>query len=212
MPLLKIHTLGKEQAWAVWRIAESEDKLTTLVNERCPADVVNSQKRLEWLAARALTKQVINDFGHSYVGIDKNEFGKPFLKNNPHHISLSHSYPFVMVQVDLQQNIGIDLEQPKEKLRTVAKRVFSVSEVADGGNDIIKLCVYWCAKEALYKIHGKRNLLFTDHLKVDPFKLLKQGYLTGKIVLNGLTTVVRLQYLVENEYVAVYTSPEIHLT
>ncbi len=207
MPLLKIHTLGKQQAWAVWHIAESERELSDLAMETCPAEIVNSQKRLEWAAARALTRELLENLGCSYFGMEKDEFGKPFLKKNSHHISLSHSYPYVMVQVDDKHGVGIDLEQPKEKLRVIATRVFTKSEVSDAANDVVKLCIYWCAKEALYKFYGKKNLLFTDHLKVDPFQLSSSGYLTGRIVFNEQETIVHLQYLVQKEYVLVYTSP-----
>jgi 4'-phosphopantetheinyl transferase len=79
--------------------------------------------------------------------------------------------------------------------------------VSDAANDLVKLCIYWCAKEALYKIHGKKNLLFADHLRVEPFTLSTGGYLLGRILFNEKETIVHLQYLVEREYVIVYTAP-----
>ncbi len=208
MPILKIHSLGKQRAWAVWHITETEEALAGYAKERCPDEIINTQKRLEWTAARALTRAILESFNDEYFGIGKNQFGKPFLKKSPHHISLSHSYPYVIVQIDGTHDVGVDLEQPKEKLRVVAKRVFSHGEVEDAANDLVKLCIYWCAKEALYKIYGKKNLLFTDHLKVDPFHLSSDGYLVGRIVFNREETVVHLQYLVEKDYTLVFTSPE----
>jgi 4'-phosphopantetheinyl transferase len=209
MPILKIHSLGKQQGWAVWHITESEEQLSRQSMETCPGEIINHQKRLEWTAARALARTILEGFGGTYSGVGKNELGKPFLKNNPHFISLSHSYPYVMVQIDDKHDVGIDLEQPKEKLRIVAPRVFTKNEVDDAANDLVKLCIYWCAKEALYKYYGKKNLLFTDHLKVDPFPLASGGYLVGRIVFNEKETIVQLQYLVERDYVLVFTSPEI---
>ena len=206
MPLLKIHSLGKQQAWAAWHITETEQELSYKAMETCPDEIINAQKRLEWAAARALTRAILESFGCEYFGMGKNEFGKPSLKKNTHYISLSHSYPYVMVQIDDQHDVGVDLEQPKEKLRAVAHRVFSKSEVDNAENDLVKLCIYWCAKEALYKYYGKKNLLFTDHLKVDPFHLSSNGHLVGRIVLNGKETIVHLQYLVETEYVLVFTA------
>jgi 4'-phosphopantetheinyl transferase len=206
MPLLKIHTLGKQRAWAVWHITEKEQELSNNATEYCPTEVINTLKRLEWLASRALTKGLMESMGCEYHGIGKNEFGKPFLKNNPHHISLSHSYPYVLAQVDIAHDVGVDLEQPKEKLRTVASRVFTKTEVDDAANDLVKLCIYWCAKEALYKVHGRKNILFTDHLKVESFRLATTGTLVGRIIHHSKETIVHLQYLVEMEYVLVYTS------
>jgi hypothetical protein len=41
----------------------------------------------------------------------------------------------------------------------------------EGGDDIEKLstehlCVHWCAKEALYKLYGERELDFREHILV----------------------------------------------
>ena len=101
--------------------------------------------------------------------------------------------------------MGIDIEQPKEKLLRVAPRVLSNTEEEDAGSDIIKHCVYWCAKEAMYKIYGKRGLHFNSQLNLDPFELKRSGSLTGYIRANGIPTVVSLGYIVRGDYVLVYT-------
>jgi phosphopantetheinyl transferase len=209
MPLLKTQVLGKERAWALWHISETEQELSYLSMETCPEDIIHEQKRLEWLAARALLKAIVEGFGLDYYGLRKDEFGKPFLKEQVHQISLSHSFPYVAAQVDRLQPVGIDLEQPKEKLKTIAHRVFSPEEAHDAGDDITKLCIYWCAKESLYKIYGKRNLLFTDHLYVAPFSMENIGRLTGKISAGEIEMVASLAYEVTPEFVLVYTATPI---
>src|SRR4051812_17989813 len=83
MPLLKIHSLGKEQAWAVWHITETEQALSGNALEDCPQNLINSHKRMEWMAARLLTQAIIENIGRKYHGLGKDEFGKPFLKNHP---------------------------------------------------------------------------------------------------------------------------------
>ncbi len=209
MPLQKIQTLGKEQAWGLWQITETEEELSFASMESCPEEIVNRQKRLEWQAARVLIKSLLEDFGLPYYGLRKDEFGKPYLKDHIHQISLSHSYPYVLAQIDRWQAVGVDLEQPKEKLRKIAYRVFSKDEVKDADNNVVKLCIYWCAKESLYKIYGKRTLRFTDHLQVMPFILSQSGSLTGKIQLPENETVRHLQYLVLEDFVIVYTEAQI---
>ena len=205
MPLQQTHSLGKEKCWAIWNVTESATELSYAAMESCPEEIVSLQKRLEWLAARALLRSMLDNIGIQYYGIRKNEFGKPFLKEHSHHISLSHSFPYVVAQIDKQQEVGIDLEQPKEKLRTIARRVFSKDEVSDAANDIVKLCIYWCAKESLYKIYGKRNLIFTDHLQVMPFVLSESGRLIGKILLPDIEMICHLRYLIKEDFVIVYT-------
>ena len=209
MPILKLQSIGNDQAWAYWQIQESERELSYLAQESCPDEILFPQKRLEWLAGRALIRALVENCGLEYHGLRKNEFGKPFLKTHPHQISLSHSFPYVAAQIDRHQSVGIDLEEPKEKLRKIAPRIFSQTEVDDAGNDLVKLCIYWCAKEALYKIHGKRNVLFTDHLQVNPFTLAKSGSLSGAIHFAENTSTVNLNYLVMKDFVVVYTQSQI---
>ncbi|MBL7865028.1 MAG: 4'-phosphopantetheinyl transferase superfamily protein [Cyclobacteriaceae bacterium] len=205
MPLSKIESLGTGRVWGVWLVTETETDLSFLSFESCPEDLVHPQKRLEWLAGRALIRTLLEKIDLSYDGIRKDEFGKPFLKTHPHAISLSHSYPYVAAQIDKDQAVGIDVEQPKEKLRQVGPRVLTAAEVADAQDDLTKLCIYWCAKEAMYKLFGKRNLMFTDHLSVDPFTLAGTGKLQGCIQIKGDERQVSMSYRVTEEYVLVYT-------
>ncbi len=208
MPLSRIETLGIERAWGLWNIDEPEPDLSFLSFETCPEDIIYPQKRLEWLAGRALIRTLVESIDLSYEGIRKDEFGKPFLKKHPHAISLSHSYPFVAAQIDALQPVGIDVEQVKEKLRQVGPRVLAPEEVVDAQGDLVKLCIYWCAKEALYKIYGRRNLMFSDHLRIQPFTLADTGNLTGQILVVPKTITVRLGYHVTKDYVLVYTATQ----
>ena len=205
MPQVKIQKQGKESGWALWFISESEQELAEVSGADCPGEIINHQKRLEWLAGRALMKTLVEFNGLSYLGIRKDEYGKPFLNELPHQISLSHSYPYVAGQIDLLQAVGVDVEQPKEKLLKIAHRIMSPEELEDAGTNIIKHCVYWCAKETLYKIHGKRGLHFSDQLNLEPFPLDKSGTLKGIIRENDSRRHVNLAYSVQPDYVIVYT-------
>jgi phosphopantetheinyl transferase len=205
MPLLKIQKTDKQSGWALWFITEQESELTEASGEQVDSSIVSYTKRLEWLAGRALIKSLVEQCGLEFHGIDKDEYGKPFLKKYSHPISLSHSYPYVAAQIDPAIEVGIDLEQPKSKLLNVAHRVLSVTELEDAGNDITKHCIYWCAKEAMYKSYGKRGLHFADHLLVAPFELMRGGDLKGKIIANGNSRELKLVYSVQPDYVLVYT-------
>jgi phosphopantetheinyl transferase len=207
MPLVKLEMTGVESTWGLWEINETEQELAFLAMESCPDDIIAPAKRREFLAGRALIKTLVEKIGAEYTGIRKDEQGKPFLKDQKHEISLSHSSPYVAAQIHSGSPVGIDIEQPKEKLLRVAPRVLSSTEEKDAGTDIIKHCVYWCAKEAMYKIHGKRGLHFNSQLNLDPFELKKSGNLTGYIKATGEPTKVSLGYAVRGDYVLVYTKP-----
>lgn len=206
MPRLKITRLDKQSSWGLWYISESEQELSFEAMESCPEDLINPQKKLEWLAGRALVRALVENSGLTYAGMSKDIYGKPALKALPHHISLSHSFPYVAAQMDRHQDVGIDLEQPKPKLLTIAHRVLSPAEQQHAGEDVVKHCIYWCAKEALYKIHGKRGLHFATQLLVDPFTLSLAGTLQGRIV-SEHETLAHLGYLVQPDYVLVFTQP-----
>lgn len=205
MPLVKLQKTGKQSGWAIWFITEKKDELAQLSPEPCPEDIVSPQKQLEWLAGRVLIKTLVEQSGMPYHGLYKDEFGKPYLKDHPNPISLSHSFPYVAAQLDASVSVGIDLEQPKDKLLNIAHRIMAEGERIDAGQDVVKHCVYWCAKEAMYKIYGKRGLIFSNHLNVVPFVLQKSGELKGRIEDNGRSVDVALKYTVQPEYVLVYT-------
>lgn len=205
MPLIKIQKSNKQSGWGLWFISESEQELLNLVHDELDTSIINPYKKREWLAGRALLKELVSQAGIEYQGTLKNEFGKPFLKGLNHHISLSHSFPYVAAQIDDMREVGIDIEQPKPKLFNIAHRIMKPEELSDAGEDMVKHCIYWCAKEAMYKIYGKRGLHFSSQLIVENFKLTNSGMLHGTIIANNTEQVVQLRYLVQPDYVLVFT-------
>ncbi len=206
MPLLKMEMTAKQCGWAIWFIGETKAELESLTSERSPLEIISEQKQLEWLAGRTIIKSLVENCELTYEGIYKDEFGKPFLLKLPNQISLTHSFPYVAAQIDIQKSVGIDLEQPKEKLLRIAPRVMASYELVDAGKDIVKHCVYWCAKEALYKVYGRRGLIFSNHLNIEPFMLQPFGNLKGRIEADGNEIKVDLCYSVHPEFVLVYTN------
>ncbi len=205
MPLQSFQAKDQQSGWALWFITESEEALQQHVHESIPVEITSHQKRLEWLAGRLLIKTLVEKCGLVFQGMTKDEFGKPHLIHHSHFISLSHSYPFVAAQIDQYSLVGIDIEQPKEKLLKIAHRVLSKEEVQDAGMDTVKHCVYWCGKEALYKIDGKKGLHFINQLNITPFLLEKSGKLHGIISSNSGKQKVTLGYEVHQDFVVVYT-------
>ncbi len=205
MPLLELDKIlvGKI---ALWCITEDERFLANQANvEKCPDEIISKQKRLEWLSGRLLIRHIVETSGLSYKGIRKDEFGKPYLNDIDQHISLSHSYPYVAAQLHPHHSVGIDIEQPKDKLLKIAPRILDQTELKNAGENIVKHCVYWCAKEALYKVYGRRGLLFTNHLHVKPFELKERGDLEGWITIGSDKLFNQLHYIVTEDYVLVYS-------
>jgi 4'-phosphopantetheinyl transferase len=204
MPLENLHS-NTNRAWALWKIDETESFFAGEVYtvEQIPDTITNSQKRLEYLAARVLLKVLLNQWNIPFEGLTKDIFGKPFLKNSDCHISLSHSYPYVAAIIDRHQEVGIDLEQPKDKLLRIASRVLSESELYDAGANPVKHCIYWSAKETLIKIYGKKGLALAQNLQIEPFLLQNQGNLVGRIIVEGISITIKLTYIVYDNFVVV---------
>ena len=208
MPLEKI-VVEPDRAWALWRIDEDENGLLREVDayESVSATLTNPQKRLEYLAGRVLTKEVMKVLGLNFRGITKDEFGKPFPTTYDFQLSLSHSFPYVAVLMDRHESAGIDLEQPKDKLFRIASRVHHPEELKDAGTDSIKHCIYWCAKESLVKWYGKKDLIFAENMFISPFQRQNEGDITGRIIASGKETMIPLHYIVYPNFVVVFTKP-----
>jgi 4'-phosphopantetheinyl transferase len=207
MPLEKI-VVEPDRAWALWRIEEEEGDLAKEVNEheQISETFTNPMKRLEWLAGRVLTKEVMKALQLNFQGITKDEFGKPFPRASSFQLSLSHSFPYVAVLMDRYFPAGIDLEQPKDKLFRIASRIHHQEELKDAGTDLVKHCIYWCAKESLIKWYGKKDLIFAEHMFIGPFERKHEGDIHGKIIAAGKETMIPLHYIVYPNFVVVFTN------
>jgi phosphopantetheinyl transferase len=204
MPLAKI-VQDKDGVWAIWKITEEEDLLREHLqfDEGIPESITNPKKRLEWLGGRIIVKAMLNAINLPFNGVVKDEHGKPFPKGHRHQLSLSHSFPYVAGLVDEHVPGGIDREQPKTKLLSLAPRILHPEELQDAGSDVQKHCVYWCAKESLVKVHGKKDLTFAENLIINPFSLKNEGDIVGRIIVKGSERVIPLHYQVTDDFVMV---------
>jgi 4'-phosphopantetheinyl transferase len=207
MPLEKI-VVETDRAWALWEIKEDEKSLLQQIEpyETVSETLTNTQKRLEWMAGRAATKDVMTAMDLQFQGIVKDEYGKPFPVGYDFQLSLSHSFPYVAVLLTKKVKAGIDLEQPKEKLLRIAPRIHHSAELLDLGTDIVKHCIYWCAKESLVKFYGKKDLIFAENIFIEPFDRNAEGDIFGKIIINQVASVIPLHYIVYPKFVLVFTS------
>jgi len=198
MPVVKTTKINEKSTYAIWEVTEGLEELKSLANQiphlQLPdEDVSNEIKQIEWIAGRLLLAALTKDRGYEYLGIYKDEYGKPHLKGNECHISLSHSYPYVVAIIHEDKAVGIDVEQPKEKLLRIAHKFLSEEEQDRCGEDTSLLCTYWCAKEALYKLYGKKKLIFKENLVVDHLPNQGNNLLFGRVIVNGTTNEYQLQ-------------------
>ncbi len=180
MALVYQHQLDEKTAFAVWRIEESADDLYSRLqlngHEKTYIDSLNNGKRnLHWLSTRVLLREMLHT--DSYIDCRVDEHGKPYLVNFPHQISLSHSFDYAAVMISKDKPVGIDIELVKEKIVRIEDKFLCREELLfiDPVHRIDHLYICWCAKEAVYKLQGKRNVSFKDHIRLHPFSYAPKG-------------------------------------
>ncbi len=208
MPLFWIDSFSPAGAVAVWSIREEADELSFHAGDMiAPDEVVHPRKRQEWLAGRSAARVLAQRFRLPEISIDKDEFGKPYIRDSPTALSLTHSFPYAAAILHRNESVGIDLEQPSEKILKIRSRFMSPAELEDAADSIPKLTLYWCAKEALYKWWGKRGIHFSTELYVSPFAMDETGDLPAQVRKETRVFSVPLYYRVFPDFVMVYTKP-----
>lgn len=177
MPLLFSKSINTFSAYAVWNIQETNDELKKIFSEEISANHYHPSKLAEWMVGRILIKSLCAQFDIPFEGVISLKTGKPVLKNGLAEISISHSFPMAAAMIHLKEPCGIDLELPRHKLMQVKEKFTNGSEKSYT-DDLHQLCVIWCAKEVLYKIHNRKTLSLKDDTSV---KILSEERVTGSI-------------------------------
>jgi 4'-phosphopantetheinyl transferase len=199
MPITFHQNINEDTEIGLWRITETPEDLMARLqlkeHELNLLSLLGKEKRsLHWLATRVLLRKMLNT--NHYIDCQADENGKPILMNHPHHISLSHSYEYAAVIVSKTKKVGIDIEIIKEKIERVKNKFLSQQELnfINSEHQIEQLYVCWCAKEALYKLNGKKETSFKDHIHLEKFKYQENGNLFGKIEKENIAHHFTVQY------------------
>jgi phosphopantetheinyl transferase len=202
--------IDNEAICAVWRITESPGELLAMIrlSDREKAlyeGFLVEERRKQWLAYRILIRTLLEP---DEVPVEYDALGKPYLAGSDRHISVTHSGDLAAVIMSRKGAVGIDIERVRPKIERVKERFLSAEELEAAGNppDAGLLTLAWCAKEALYKLYGLRNLDFRGQMKVHLPERLKECEFKGEVTANGATSVYRLQSRLLGPYVLVYAA------
>ena len=209
MPIVKIENISEGVSLGLWKIEEKADDLLKRSflspSEKKELDSIsNIKKRKEWLGARALLKAMVDERGLKYSGLIKDEYKKPFLVNQPNHISISHCFPYAAVLIHDNSPCGIDIEEPKPALFHIANKFLSEKEQEFIARNPKNLCLAWAAKEALYKIHGRKRLSFKESMELSPFNINEGGDLQAKVVYENMERFFTLNFQCLDNHVMCY--------
>lgn len=209
MPLILEKNIDSGLKMGVWQIKEAEEwflgNMWLKPEERSDLQQLKSRtKREQRLAYRMVLIHLLgrNDFLITY---DENR--KPYLSGITGHISVSHSGDLAAAMINMNKPAGIDIEQVSPRILPLSERFLSLQECMNSGGrkDPGMLTLYWGAKEALYKMDGKKGLVFKEDLIIDDFPLRESGRLSGIIKRGSLSGQHRLEYQHILDYVLVHT-------
>ncbi|MFT4532964.1 MAG: 4'-phosphopantetheinyl transferase [Saprospiraceae bacterium] len=193
---------------SIWRVTEPESYFESKLDIHGPEEEIieklSARKKLEWLASRYLLHLMS---GRALRGeFDKDEHGKPHLKDSDYHVSISHSNNHISV-IASPHLVGIDIQKYVRNISRIrSKFVTEVEEkFIDESDPTRMLHIIWGAKESLYKAYGKRGLGFKKHIHVHSISgTNKQGAFKGKVLKGSYEKEFDLFYHFFDEYILVY--------
>ncbi len=210
MPLLKTEVINKECVWGLWEITETMEELyhQWTPNEHDTAyfmSISHEGRRRQTLASRVLVQNLLQHWGKYYLGIIKNRQGRPLLSEHEYYVSVSHTEHYAVAILHQSDPVGIDIEPIKEKLARIIPRVLAVEEYRHANQNLEMFCVYWCAKEALYKLYSRRELSFREQIRIKDFDLSENGTLFGTIHADNYYHACTLFYRKIHNFIVAYT-------
>ena len=196
----------------VWQISETEAELRELTS--VPSDeleeisyIKSESLRKQKLAVRALLDAMFEE----KVYLSHHDNGKPYIENNATNISITHTDKYVAVLLNDHDEVGIDCESLDRDFSAVEKKALSEEEIEDLEDDADdrreQLAIYWCAKEAVYKLVSQYKVDFAEQIEVEEFRPKGEGELeTTFIHKDGYEEEFELQYMTFDRHVLVWVT------
>ncbi|RSC92581.1 4'-phosphopantetheinyl transferase family protein [Tenacibaculum singaporense] len=197
MPLYKTLTVNNHAKALIWKIEESFEQLSNGVsltkgNQQRVDGMKSDLHQRGFMSVRHLLKEV----GYTDEDLLYDGYGKPHLKDGK-FISITHSFTFSAIIISDTQPVGIDIEMQRDKIVKIAHKFTPIEEYKSIANHdalVSKLTIVWGAKESLYKIYGKKKLLFLENIYIEDFSF-DTNQTTGKILYEGETSEYDIHFL-----------------
>lgn len=194
----------------VWKITESEAELRTMTS--IPSDeleeisyIKNESLRKQRLAVRALLDAMFDE----KVYLSHHDNGKPYIENNAINISITHTDQYVAVILNDEDEVGIDCESLNRDFSAVEKKALSEEEIGDLEDEQKneQLAIYWCAKEAIFKLTSQYDVDFAEQIQIDGFRYRDEGELSATFTdKDGYEQELNLYYFTFDRHVLVCVS------
>jgi phosphopantetheinyl transferase len=155
-------------------------------------------RRVEHLAWRRIVRRELG----SEVTISYNDVGAPIVDRPNIYISVAHAKERMVAVAIADRAVGVDIEYIDRDFERVAPRYMSAEEVQLSESGVWYAMV-WSAKEAMYKLYGRRGVDLLSDLRVVGYDA-SEGRISG-IVGDGSRVVVDVDIVDESYVVAVAT-------
>ncbi|MBR6864592.1 MAG: 4'-phosphopantetheinyl transferase superfamily protein [Bacteroidales bacterium] len=203
--------LDNEAEIGVWQITETEEELTELSST--PSD---EMEEISFIRSESLRKQrlavraLLNTMFDEKVYLSHHDNGKPYLENNPVNISITHTEKYVAVILHEEENVGIDIESLDRDFSAVEKKALSEDEIDDLEDEKRneQLAIYWCAKEAVYKLLSRYNVDFAEQIEIERFRPRGEGELEATFTSKDDEEEFDLEYITFDRHVLVWVVGE----
>lgn len=162
----------------------------------------NENFRRQKMAGRILLNSILGEAGR----IEYDQHGKPHLKSHSFDISFSHAKDKVAVMLS-KKTAGIDIQDITPRISKIVHKYMNQPELYSLKEETYNThaTLYWCAKEALYKAYGERQLIFTDNIIIEPFSFVPgTGIFNGSIVLENSKKDFVVKYEIIGIFALVY--------
>ncbi|MBP7497933.1 MAG: 4'-phosphopantetheinyl transferase superfamily protein [Bacteroidales bacterium] len=206
MPLVFNKNINKTTQLGLWHITENTDfflsklKLSS-TEQQIFINFSNNQRQKQWLSYRLAIEEILNSDKHINVYYKKD---KPLIKN--YNISVSHSFEYSSVIISKNHQAGLDIEKISPRILKVKQRFLNDKEIIQNyeNNYIDKLYVYWCAKEAIYKLYNDKSLIFKDNIIIEDFQFTPQGSCNAAILNKNINEKLVINFEKFNDYIIGY--------
>ncbi|MBC5993133.1 4'-phosphopantetheinyl transferase superfamily protein [Pontibacter cellulosilyticus] len=210
MPLIQKQQLNPHTILGIWQTEESLEELLALLPHHVDCTQIaqaHDKRKKEWLASRVLVYTLLKQFTAAHAVLRKDENGKPYFENVPLYLSISHSPALAAVIISDKYEVGIDIELLSQKALRVAGKFLGEDEKKYTAQDENKTCLYWSAKETLYKLYSRKQLIFKDNLILAPTDA--QNVLLGEVKTANFSKLYRIHFEFLQNHVLTYCIDEL---
>ncbi len=172
MPLIQFIDKSKFNI-GIWKIANHEynPEFSRVLHPCYHADLdayKNNFRKIQIHATKLLFEQLAPG-DELYL-----EDEKPFIRGNEKFVSVAHTQNLIAMII-AKYPCGIDIESTKRDATQIKHKFLNDDDFTSGKSNK-KLIQNWCSKEVLFKINGRKDIHFKEHLTIKKNGEFFSGY------------------------------------